>query len=161
MLCLFKDILARAAQRTAPVGRQVFKGCTGVYTVVRVTYCWIVLILADVADILLHWFFSFSIFLRGSGFPSDSLHRTAIKSGLYLSLTGPFRVETFGSAGVVKTKNIRADADTQTTTYTDFLINYRYFCHFWYLLWMVKTYHQTGATTRVQHNEYILRGCIR
>jgi hypothetical protein len=92
-------------------------------------------------------------FLRGLGFPTDGLHRTTIKSGLYLSLTGPFRFETFGSAGDVETKNIRADADTQTTTDTDFLINYRFLCHFWYLLFVMKTYHQTGVATRVQHDE--------
>jgi hypothetical protein len=55
----FKDILACAAERAAPIFRNILKGGTGGDAVVRVTHSRIILILTDGTDIRLHWFSPF------------------------------------------------------------------------------------------------------
>jgi len=61
-LHLFKDILASAAQRAAPVIRNIFKSGSWGYSMVWIAYSRVILILADVTDVLLHIDFSLGEF---------------------------------------------------------------------------------------------------
>ena len=96
-LRFFKDILASAAQRAAPISRDIFKGCAGGNAVIRVSGSWIILILADSTDILLHRCSPLVFFDNPgvSGFPADGLHRTAVNGSLDISFAGPFRIKAF------------------------------------------------------------------
>ena len=54
-LRLLEDVLAGTAQRAAPILRDIFKGRAWCDSMIGITYGWVILILADSTDILLHW----------------------------------------------------------------------------------------------------------